>query len=174
MLLYLAAAFRPEALCTWTFSVTTRAIPAPTCPAALTGLCLYWMCTSSRPTLNTQRIIYKKHWKVYLHNVLHHFFVHFTSHSTDDHCFFGCWVKQVYQPLAYFTSIWLVARANSVLWWWLPEGCGWWSAGPWLLRNSGREKSWASAGCCLCRVTMAHSLDRGSTALATSCSRTLG
>lgn len=49
--MYLAAAFRPHALCTWTMSVTTReAAPLPVCPSGLTGLCLYRMQTSNSPT----------------------------------------------------------------------------------------------------------------------------
>lgn len=47
---YLAAACKPDALCTLTTSVTIReAAPLPVSPSGLTGLCLYLMHTSSRP-----------------------------------------------------------------------------------------------------------------------------
>lgn len=47
---YLAAAWRPDALCTWITSVTDcEAAPPPGCTAVLTGLCLYRMHTSSSP-----------------------------------------------------------------------------------------------------------------------------
>lgn len=49
-MMYLAAAFRPDALCTSTTTVTTReAAPLTSFPSGLTGLCLYWMYTSRRP-----------------------------------------------------------------------------------------------------------------------------
>lgn len=48
--MYLAAACRPDALCTWTTSVTTReAAPLPVWPPGLTGRFLYRMHTSRKP-----------------------------------------------------------------------------------------------------------------------------
>lgn len=48
--MYLAAACRPDALWTWTTSVTIReAAPIPLCPLGLIGWCLYRMHTSNRP-----------------------------------------------------------------------------------------------------------------------------
>lgn len=48
--MYLAAAFKPDALCTWTTSVTEGgAAPPPACAPNRTGRCLYRMHTSSKP-----------------------------------------------------------------------------------------------------------------------------
>lgn len=55
--MYLAAACRPDALCTWTTSVTKReAAPLPVCPSGLTGRCLYLMHTSNRPKKHNRSV----------------------------------------------------------------------------------------------------------------------
>lgn len=46
---HLAAACRPDALCTWTTSVTKREAPSPVWPPGPISRCLYRMHTSSRP-----------------------------------------------------------------------------------------------------------------------------
>ena len=133
LIMYLAAACRPDALCTSTTSVTKRETdPLPVFPSGLTGRCLYRMHTSSRPK----------------------------KHNTSVPMF-----QLLNMPACYLTINLCVC---------VPEGFVWCSVGLPVPGMRGRENMCASLGCCLCMVTMAHSLDNGRIPLATSWSRTFG